>query len=128
MADERFEQGVAIREQMFGRAHVETIIEGADDFTEEFEDIVTRYCFAEIWGREQLPKKIRSLVTIAMLIALGRSHEIQVHVKAAIANGATKVEVREVLIHSAAYCGIPAAVDGFTNARAALEQIGITDG
>jgi 4-carboxymuconolactone decarboxylase len=97
----------------------------ATDFTLEFEELVARYCFAEVWGREQLPRDLRSMITIAMLVALGRSHEIRVHVQGAITNGVTKDQIREILIHSSIYCGVPAAVDGFRNAAEVLDELGV---
>jgi 4-carboxymuconolactone decarboxylase len=78
-----------------------------------------------VWGREQLSRGVRSMLTVAMLVALGRPQEIRVHVKGAINNGVSKDELREVLIHSAIYCGVPAAVDGFRNASAVLAELGL---
>lgn len=125
MADEVFARGVAIREEMFGPEHAQAKIDQATDFTREFEELVTRYCFGEIWGREQLPRDLRSMLTIAMLVALGRPHEIQVHVRGAVANGVSKEQIREVMLHAAIYCGVPAAVDGFRNATAVLQELGL---
>lgn len=125
MADEVFARGVAIREQMFGPEHAQAKIDRATDFTREFEELVTRYCFGEIWARDQLPRDLRSMLTIAMLVALGRPHEVQVHVRGAVANGVSKEQIREVLLHAAIYCGVPAAVDGFRNATAVLDELGL---
>jgi 4-carboxymuconolactone decarboxylase len=98
----------------------------ATDFTREFEEMVARYCFAEVWGREeQLPRNLRSMITIAMLVALGRSHEVRVHVQGAITNGVTKEQIREILIHASIYCGVPAAVDGFRSAAEVLDELGV---
>lgn len=121
-----FEKGADIRDQMLGSDHGRAKLAAQTDFTREFEDLVTRYCFAETWGREeQLGRDLRSMITIAMLVALGRSHEIRVHVKGAINNGVTKDQIREVLMHSAIYCGVPAAVDGFRNASDVLDELGV---
>jgi 4-carboxymuconolactone decarboxylase len=87
--------------------------------------MVTRYCFGEVWTRDQLPRAQRSMITIAMLIALGRAHEIRVHVKGALTNGVTKEEISEIIMHSAIYCGVPAAVDAYRNASAMLEELGL---
>ena len=126
MTDPLVARGNAIKEEMFGPEHGAAKLERATDFTRPFEELVCKYCFAEVWGREEeLPRNIRSLVTIAMLVALGRSQEVRVHVKGAIANGVTKDEIREVLIHASVYCGVPAAVDGFRNAAAALDELGL---
>ncbi|HUZ20437.1 MAG TPA: carboxymuconolactone decarboxylase family protein [Acidimicrobiales bacterium] len=123
--DELYEKGIAIREEMLGPEHGRAKVESQTDFTREFEELVTRYCFASVWGREELARSARSMITVAMLVALGRAPEIRVHVKAAIANGVSKEEIREVLMHSAIYCGIPAAVDGFRNASAVLAEMGL---
>ena len=125
MADEVFERGIAIREEMFGPEHARAKVDRASDFTKAFEELVTRYCFGEIWGRETLPRTTRSMLTLAMLVALGRPHEIQVHVRGAIANGVTKDEIREVMLHAAIYCGVPSAVDGFRQATAVMTELGL---
>lgn len=125
MADDLVAQGIAIKEEMWGPEHGWAKLERCTDFNREFEELVAKYCFAEVWGRPQIPRRTRSLLTIAMLVALGRSHEVRIHVEAAINNGATRDEIREVLIHSAIYCGVPAAVDGFRNAMEILEQKGV---
>lgn len=125
MTDSLVARGNEIKEEMFGPDHGAAKLERATDFTRPFEELVCKYCFAEVWGREEeLPRNIRSMLTIAMLVAQGRSQEVQVHVKGAIANGVTKDQIREVLIHAAVYCGVPAAVDGFRNAAQALDEIG----
>ncbi len=123
--DELLAKGIAIKEEMWGPSHGWAKLERSTDFNREFEELVARYCFAEVWGREEIPRSTRSLLTIAMLVALGRSHEVRIHVEAAINNGATKEQIREVLIHSAIYCGVPAAVDGFRNAMEMLDQMGV---
>jgi 4-carboxymuconolactone decarboxylase len=118
-------RGVAIKEEMWGPEHGRAKMERTTDFNREFEELVAKYCFAEVWGREQLPRSLRSMLTIAMLVALGRSHEVRIHVEAAISNGVTKEQIREILIHSAIYCGVPAAVGGFRNAMEILDQLGV---
>ena len=94
-------------------------------FTADFEELVTRYCFGEAWSREGLTRAQRSMITIAMLVAMGRAPEVRVHVKGAINNGVSVEEIRELLIHSAIYCGVPAAVDGFRQASAVLQEAGL---
>jgi 4-carboxymuconolactone decarboxylase len=123
--DELYEKGIAIREEMLGPEHGRAKVESQGDFTREFEELVTRYCFGSIWGREQLPRATRSMLTIAMLVAQGRAQEIRWHVHGAVNNGVSKDELREVLMHAAVYCGIPAAVDGFRNAAAVLAELGL---
>jgi 4-carboxymuconolactone decarboxylase len=125
MNEELFERGIEIREKMWGPAGARDKVEGSTPFTRPLEDLVTVYCFGETWGREeQLGHDIRSMLTIGMLIALGRSHEIRVHVAGALSNGVTVEQIREVLLHAAIYCGIPASVDAFRNAEAVLQELG----
>ncbi len=122
MNDELFERGLAIRKSVLGAEYVEKSIAGADDFTQPLQQLVTEYCWGAVWGREELPKKIRSLLNIALLSTLNRPHELKIHVKGAIRNGCTKEEIREVLLHVAIYSGIPAAVDSFRVAKEALAE------
>ena len=125
-AHEVYERGIAVRDEMLGSEHGRAKVESQSAFTADFENMVTRYCFGEVWTREeQLSRAHRSMVTLAMLIALGRPHEIRVHVKGAIANGVTKEQISEIIMHSAIYCGVPAAVDGFRNASAMLDELGL---
>ena len=124
-ADAVYTKGIALKEDMWGPEAGQAKIDAATDFTREFEELVARYCFGEVWGREQLPRATRSLLTIAMLLALGRPHELQVHVRGAVANGVTKEQIREVIIHAAIYCGVPAAVDGFRQATEALKKLDV---
>lgn len=125
MDDDLVARGNAIKAEMFGPEHGAAKLERATDFTRPFEELVSAYCFGEVWAREEeLPRRIRSMLTIAMLVALGRSQEIRVHVKGAIANGVTEDEIREILMHASVYCGVPAAVDGFRNAVQALDELG----
>jgi 4-carboxymuconolactone decarboxylase len=123
MADPIYDRGLDIRRGMFGAETTDAQIRNADDFTEELQHLVTRYCFGEVWGREELPLKTRSMLTVAMLTALGREAELKIHVRGALANGATKEEIREIFLQAAIYCGIPAAVGGFRSAREVFEDI-----
>jgi 4-carboxymuconolactone decarboxylase len=122
MSDD-FETGVAIRERMWGAESVRSRLDDATDFTRDFEELVTRYCFGAVWGREQLTPATRSMLTIAMLVALGRSFQVKLHVQGAVANGVTREQIREILLHAAPYCGIPAALDGFRSAAEALDEL-----
>lgn len=123
--DETFDKGVAIRDEMLGPEHGSAKLARLDDFDRDLESLVTRYCFAEVWGREQLPRAVRSMLTIAMLVAMGRAREVRVHVMGAVNNGVTRDEIREIMIHAAIYCGVPAAVDGLRNAREVLDELGV---
>jgi 4-carboxymuconolactone decarboxylase len=128
MTDALVDRGNAIKEEMFGPEHGAAKLEQATDFTRPFEELVCTYCFAEVWGRDQeLSRRIRSMLTIAILVAQGRREQkVRVHVKGAIANGVTTDEIRVVLLHAVVYCGVPAAVNGYRNAAQALEEIGLS--
>ncbi len=125
MDKEMYEKGLKIRKEVLGAEFVEKAIASADDFNRPLQEIVTQYCWGEIWGRETLDKKTRSIINLAMISALNRQHEVKMHVKGAINNGLTKDEIREVLLQVAIYCGIPAGVDSFRTAKQAFEEMGI---
>ncbi len=123
--EELFTSGLGLRRDMFGAAGADQAIENATDFTAPLQDVVTRYCFGEVWGRGILDRKTRSLLTLAIVGTLGRNAQLKIHVRGAIANGATKDEIREVLMHLMIYAGVPAAVDSFTNAAEVLKDMGL---
>jgi 4-carboxymuconolactone decarboxylase len=123
MNDELFEKGLKIRKSVLGAEFVEKSIAAADDFNMPLQRLVTEYCWGACWGREGLPKKIRSMLNIAMISTLNRNHELKMHVKGAIRNGCTKEEIREVLLQVAIYSGVPAAVDSFRVAKEALAEL-----
>ena len=125
MADELYDTGIAIRERMWGPAGAQAKVDAASDFQKELELLVTRYCFGATWGRPGLDHRTRSMLTMAMLIAQGRAHELGVHVAGAISNGVTKDEIEEILLHSAIYCGIPASVEAFRTAEPVLDRLGV---
>ena len=114
---ERFETGMKIRREVLGDAHVDAAIAKRNAFSEEFQDLITRYAWGEIWTRPTLPRQTRSLITVAMLIALNREEELRLHLRAALRNGATQEEIRETLLQSAIYCGVPAANSAFRIAQ-----------
>jgi 4-carboxymuconolactone decarboxylase len=123
MNDELFERGLEIRKSVLGSEYVEKSLANADDFTMPLQRLVTEYCWGACWGREELPKKMRSLLNLAILACLGRNHELKIHTKGAIRNGCSKDEIREVLLQVAIYCGVPAAVDSFRVAKEALAEL-----
>jgi len=123
MNDELFKKGLEIRKSVLGADFVEKSIAAADDFNMPLQRLVTEYCWGACWGREGLPKKIRSMLNIAMISTLNRNHELKMHVKGAIRNGCTKEEIREVLLQVAIYSGVPAAVDSFRVAKEALAEL-----
>ena len=123
MNKEVFERGLEIRKSVLGKEFVEKSFATADDFNLPMQELVTEYCWGAIWGREELPKKTRSLLNLAMLSALNRPHELKVHVKGALRNGLTRTEIREVFLQVAIYCGVPAAVESFRIAREAFAEM-----
>jgi 4-carboxymuconolactone decarboxylase len=120
-----YEIGLGIRRDMFGPAGAEGQIEQATDFTRPMQELATRYCFGEIWGRPELDRRTRSMLTLALLVALGKPNQLKLHVKGAIANGVTKEEIREVLLHSMVYAGIPAGVEAHAAAAETLRELGL---
>ena len=122
MSDQQFDEGLAKRKQVMGDAYVEQAFEQADDFNRPLQDFVTRNAWGTVWCRDGLEMKTRSLVTIAMLAALGRTQELKGHVRGAINNGASVDEIREVLMHCAVYCGMPAAIEAFRAAHEVVRQ------
>ena len=111
--EERYETGMQVRRAVLGDAHVDRALANRTDLTSEFQDLITRYAWGEIWTREALPRHTRSLLTIAMMVALNRSEELALHLRAAKNNGVTRDEIKEVLMQSAIYCGVPAANSAF---------------
>lgn len=109
----RYQQGLKKRRELLGDAHVDKSLESLNKFNEDFQDLLTRYAWGEIWTRPGLPKETRSLITLAILVALNRSDEFRMHVRAALNNGVSQEQIREVLLHSAVYCGLPAANSAF---------------
>jgi 4-carboxymuconolactone decarboxylase len=122
MNDELFNRGLEIRKSVLGKEYVEKSIAAADDFNMPLQRLVTEYCWGAVWGREELPKKTRSMLNLAMLSVLNRPHELKIHVQGALRNGLTKTEIREVLLQVAIYAGVPAAVDSFRVAREAMAE------
>jgi len=117
MTTKRYEDGLAVRREVLGSAYVDKAIAEADDFTRPLQELVTEYCWGAVWTRSGLPRKTRSLINLAMLTALNRPHEVRLHVRGALRNGCTKEEIMEVLLQSAIYCGVPAAIDSFRVAK-----------
>ena len=114
---ERFEKGLEVRRAVLGDSHVNKSLEKRDSFTEEFQDLVTRHAWGEIWTRPGMPRRTRSLITLAMLIALNREGEIRLHLRGAINNGVTREEIKELFLQAAVYCGVPAANSAFRAAE-----------
>lgn len=107
--DERYQQGMAVRRGVLGDAHVDRTVQNLTPLNEEFQHFITRYAWGDIWSRPGLDRHTRSMITIAMLIALNREAELKMHLNAAFNNGVTREELKELIMHSALYCGLPAA-------------------
>jgi len=117
---ERYEKGIKIRREVLGNDHVDRAMQTATDFTAPFQDLITRYAWGEVWSRPGLSRHTRSLLTLAMTIALNREDEFRLHLRAALNNGVTREEIQEVLLHSTIYCGVPAANHAFKIAAEVL--------
>ncbi len=122
MTDERYETGMTIRREVLGDAHVDRAIAGTVDFTATFQEFITRYAWGDVWARDGLSRQVRSAVTLAVLTALGREGELEIHVRGALRNGLSPDEIAEVLLHTAVYAGVPAANAAFGVAREVLER------
>ena len=109
----RYRKGMQTRRSVLGNAHVDRAESRKNSFNQPFQDLITRYAWGEIWTRPALPRKTRSLVTIAMMIALNRPDELRLHLRAAVNNGVPRKEIQELLLQSAIYCGVPAANNAF---------------
>lgn len=120
---ERYENGLAVRRAVLGNAHVDRSLARRNDFTEEFQTLITRYAWGEIWTRPGLPRHTRSLLTVGLMVALNRPEEFKLHVRAAFNNGVTREEIREVLLHCAIYAGVPAANSAFHMAEEVFAQM-----
>jgi 4-carboxymuconolactone decarboxylase len=117
MTKELFEAGLKVRREVLGAEYVDASIAQADDFSRPLQELVTEYCWGSVWTRPGLNRKTRSLINLAMLTALNRPHEVELHLRGALNNGCTKQEIMEVLLQTAIYCGVPAAMDSFGLAR-----------
>ena len=111
-----------VRREVLGDEHVDRAIAGATEFTADFQDLITRYAWGEIWSRPGLDRRTRSAITLTALVALGRHEELAMHLRAALRNGLTEDEIKEVLLQSAIYCGVPAANSAFAIAQRVLEE------
>jgi 4-carboxymuconolactone decarboxylase len=123
----KLEIGLRTRREVLGAEHVDRSLARATDFARPLQELVTEYCWGTVWSRPGLDRKVRSLLNIAMLTALGRQHELQVHVRGAITNGVSVTEIQEALLQAAIYCGVPAAMEATRTAEAALTALGLID-
>ena len=119
---QRYKQGMKVRRAVLGDAHVDAAQKSCNDFNEEFQDLITRYAWGEIWTRSGLTPQTRSMITLGMMVALNRSDELRMHLRAALNNGVTRDEIKEVLLQTAIYCGVPAANSAFHLAQEVFSE------
>lgn len=120
--DSRYDKGLRIRRAVIGDAYVDKALSEADDFSGPLQDLVTEYCWGAVWGRDELPLRIRSMLNLAMIPLLNRPNELRTHIRGALNNGVTREEIREVFLQVAVYAGVPAAVDSFRIAREVFHE------
>ena len=125
MNQDAYDKGLKTRREVLGAEYVDASIRSADDFNRPLQELVTEYCWNEIWNRPGLDRRTRSIINLALLTALNRPHEIRLHVRGALNNGLSKDEMREVFLQTAIYCGVPAAIDSFRIAREVFNEMGI---
>lgn len=125
MNKELFDKGLKTRREVLGAEYVDASIKNADDFNMPMQELVTQYCWGDVWNRPGLERRTRSFLNLAMITALNRPHELKLHVRGAINNGLTKEEIKEVFLQAAIYCGVPAAIDSFRTAKEVFKEMGI---
>ena len=123
MNDPIYDKGLATRKAVLGADYVQAAFNKTTDFTRPLQDLVTRHAWGNTWQREGIDLKTRSIVTVSMLVALGRMHELKIHVRGALNNGVTKAELQEIFMHASVYCGFPAALDAFRTASEVVDAV-----
>lgn len=123
--EQRYQQGLKVRTEVLGEKHVGRSLENLNDFNQDFQNFISRFAWGEVWSREGLSRHTRSLVTIAILLALGREDELRMHLRACFNNGVTKNELKELILHSSLYAGLPAANAAMHLAEDIFKEIGI---
>jgi 4-carboxymuconolactone decarboxylase len=123
LSQDTFDKGLQMRTQVLGQEYVDKAVKGADDFNRPFQDLLTEYCWGAVWGREDLPLKTRSMLTLTVISVLNRPQELRTHLRAALTNGVTRDEIREIFMHVAIYAGMPTAVDCFRIAQEVFAEL-----
>lgn len=123
--DERYQQGLKVRTAVLGEPHVQRSLQNLNAFNGDFQNFISRYAWGEVWSRDGLPRHTRSLVTIAMLVALGHEAELKMHIRASFNNGVTKEELKELFLHCSLYAGLPAANAAIHLAEEVFADLGI---
>ena len=121
MTDAIYDKGLATRKAVLGADYVDAALQKSTDFTRPLQDLVTRHAWGNTWQRDGLDLKTRSIVTVSMLVALGKMHELKLHVRGALNNGVSREELQEILLHASVYCGFPAAIEAFRNAAEVID-------
>lgn len=116
-------RGLQVRKEVLGKEYVENAMKTANEFNQPFQEFLSEYCWGAVWTREGLPRKTRSMLNLAMLTALGKNHELKLHIKGALTNGVTRGEIREVFIQASVYCGVPAGVEAFRCAKEVFTEL-----
>jgi 4-carboxymuconolactone decarboxylase len=122
MTDDAYERGMRVRREVLGDEHVDSAMAGTTPETADFQELITRYAWGEVWARPGLDRRTRSAITLTALVALGREHELELHTRAALRVGLTREEITEVLLQSAIYCGVPAANRAFAIFQRVLDE------
>ena len=122
MNQELFDRGLKTRREVLGDAYVDAALANADEFGMPMQELVSQYCWGDVWNRPGLDRRTRSLLNLALMTALNRPHELKLHIRGALNNGVSKEEIREVFLQAAIYAGVPAAIDSFRCAREVFEQ------
>lgn len=122
---ERFDAGLKTRREVLGAAYVDKAMSTVDEFNQPFAELLNTYCWNDVWNRPGIDRKTRSMLNLAMLIALNRGPELKLHVNGALNNGLTKEQIREVMLQAAIYCGVPAAVEAFRVAKEVFKERGV---
>lgn len=128
MSSEMFDKGLAMRKRVLGAEYVEKSLAAADEYSRPLQELVTEYCWGAVWNRPGLEPKTRSMLNIGMLTALNRPHELKIHINGALTNGCTREEIIEVLLQTAIYCGVPAALESTRIAREVFKEKDATTG
>ena len=123
MDQKMHDKGLEVRKAVLGEAYVNNALKNVDEFNKPFQELLNEYCWGSVWGRDELPRKTRSMLNIAMISILNRPHELRGHLKGALTNGVTREEIREILMQVAIYGGMPAAVDSFRIARELFAEL-----
>ncbi len=118
-----FDKGMEVRSAVLGEQYVEAAMQNTDDFSQPLQDLLTEYCWGAVWGRDELPRKTRSMLNLAMISVLNRPTELRTHLRGALNNGVTRDEIREIFLQVAVYAGMPAAVDSFRAARDVFAEL-----